>query len=355
MPKILTRLRIDEVSSVDRGAGEGVQIMLMKRQKEEPMTQPSTLSKIFAKMFGSDTNTAIIDQSVEGLAKSISSILADENVDHAVELGKTFDQFSDHLKSTLAAGPAVIKTEEPAMDLSLLKKALGLADTATEADVTAAITKSLAASTTLAASVSKMERELVIEKAQFTPAELDFYKASKLNDDDADDAKKAAAKAFRDAGHVERASIMKTAEPALPTHIQKIMDDNVALAKRLADLEAGGSLVTLAKQATDAGLPEAEATTIQLALSGNKEAVEKLLGFVKTANAAAVEGGVFKEFGTNRGGGVPNSAYDELVAKAEELRKTDPKLTQAAAFTKVYEDPANIAIVKRERGENRPN
>jgi hypothetical protein len=31
MPKILTRLRIDEVSAVDRGAGEGVKIVLMKR------------------------------------------------------------------------------------------------------------------------------------------------------------------------------------------------------------------------------------------------------------------------------------------------------------------------------------
>jgi hypothetical protein len=31
MPKILTALRIDEVSAVDRGAGEGVKIVLMKR------------------------------------------------------------------------------------------------------------------------------------------------------------------------------------------------------------------------------------------------------------------------------------------------------------------------------------
>jgi hypothetical protein len=36
MPKILRRLRINEVSSVDRGAGEGVKIMLMKRE-EEPL------------------------------------------------------------------------------------------------------------------------------------------------------------------------------------------------------------------------------------------------------------------------------------------------------------------------------
>ena len=32
MPRILTRLRIDEVSAVDKGAGEGVKIVLMKRR-----------------------------------------------------------------------------------------------------------------------------------------------------------------------------------------------------------------------------------------------------------------------------------------------------------------------------------
>jgi hypothetical protein len=34
MPRVLTRLRIDEVSAVDRGAGDGVKIMLMKREAE---------------------------------------------------------------------------------------------------------------------------------------------------------------------------------------------------------------------------------------------------------------------------------------------------------------------------------
>jgi hypothetical protein len=31
MPRILSNLKIDEVSAVDRGAGEGVRIMLTKR------------------------------------------------------------------------------------------------------------------------------------------------------------------------------------------------------------------------------------------------------------------------------------------------------------------------------------
>jgi hypothetical protein len=43
MPKILTRLRIDEVSAVDRGAGDGVKIVLMKRASEPGATPADTL------------------------------------------------------------------------------------------------------------------------------------------------------------------------------------------------------------------------------------------------------------------------------------------------------------------------
>jgi hypothetical protein len=43
MPKILTRLRIDEVSAVDRGAGDGVKIMLMKRAMRPDATPADTL------------------------------------------------------------------------------------------------------------------------------------------------------------------------------------------------------------------------------------------------------------------------------------------------------------------------
>jgi hypothetical protein len=33
-PRLLTNLRIDEISSVDAGAGEGVRVMLMKRDRD---------------------------------------------------------------------------------------------------------------------------------------------------------------------------------------------------------------------------------------------------------------------------------------------------------------------------------
>src|SRR3984893_14106658 len=39
MARILTKLRIDEVSAVDRGAGEGVKVVIMKRD-DTPRSKP---------------------------------------------------------------------------------------------------------------------------------------------------------------------------------------------------------------------------------------------------------------------------------------------------------------------------
>jgi hypothetical protein len=354
MPNILTRLRIDEVSSVDRGAGEGVKILLMKRDKDKPMTK---IGSMFSNFFsGGNNNNVTIDKAIEGLAESVGSIVSEASNPNELtaSLTKTFEQFGDHLKSTLTA-PAVVEKKGSDMDMKALAKALGLPETATEADINAAVVKNVATTMALATSVKKMETDLAIAKADFTPAELDFYKAFNDNDgDEGDDPKQKAKKAFRLAGHAERSTIMKSAEPALSPDIQRMKDENDALKKRVEMLEGFGDLLSLTKEVTAAGLPESEALTLQKARKGDPDAVMKILGFVKSAHMAAVAGGVFKEFGSSNGTGAVTTAYDELSALAKNLVKIDPKLTFPAAFAKVYEDPANIEIVKRERGENRP-
>jgi hypothetical protein len=50
----------------------------------------------------------------------------------------------------------------------------------------------------------------------------------------------------------------------------------------------------------------------------------------------------------------PNSAYDELMTKAKEHQAAHPELSEAQAFAKVYADPANAALSKRERAESSP-
>jgi hypothetical protein len=214
-------------------------------------------------------------------------------------------------------------------------------------------------------SIKKLQHENRILKADFTPAELEYYSKASTYDDEEEDTegdgdpkgkgKPAKKKAFRLASHTERAAIMKAAAPALPPEIQKILDDNAAMAKRISDLEAGGSLVSLAKRATELGMPEAEAVTLQKAYQGDKASVDKLLEFIKSAVEQARLGGVFKEFGSSHGdGNGGDKAIDQLNALAKALAEKDSSLTMAKAFEKVYSDPKNADLVKRERAENRP-
>ncbi len=375
------------------------------KQTPPPFKQRNSMSKIsktFRKAFGEE-NDAIIDKSIEGLAESVASIATEASnpTELSTELTKTFEQFGDYLKETLTAGPAVSKKEVSNMDINVLAKALGLDDMATEAEVTEALAKSLGE----VKKIKKMKKKMKMAKADLSDNELEFYEKIKgqkkmprfmgvsskgtysyeapgkdvklpgerkaerkarrvvAQSDQLDGGKggsiprtpgEAQHKRFLLASKEERAEMMKLYNE-VPEYVRKVMDDNETLQKRIEQLEGSSNLVALSKQATEAGLPATEGETIQKALKGDQEAINKLLGFVKAASEAAKAGGVFKEFGSSSGTGVVNTAYDELAVLAKDLVKRDPKLSFPVAFSKVYEDPANVEIVKRERGENRPN
>lgn len=71
---------------------------------------------------------------------------------------------------------------------------------------------------------------------------------------------------------------------------------------------------------------------------------------LKAASAQIAKAGTFKPQGAP-GTDTEGDAYQALVAKARELMKTDPKLTQVKAMVKVSKDPTNVEIVKRYQQE----
>jgi hypothetical protein len=73
---------------------------------------------------------------------------------------------------------------------------------------------------------------------------------------------------------------------------------------------------------------------------------------LKIANAALKKSGAFKELGATGGNGGSDKAIDELNAKAAEYRKAHPEASEAQAFAKVYQDPANKELAQRERRES---
>jgi len=82
MPKILTRLRIDEVSAVDKGAGEGVKVLLMKRADgAQPKNEGRLMS--FLDFFNRKPASDVIAKSVGALAESIGAIVTEVTSEQA--------------------------------------------------------------------------------------------------------------------------------------------------------------------------------------------------------------------------------------------------------------------------------
>lgn len=161
---------------------------------------------------------------------------------------------------------------------------------------------------------------------------------------------------------------VKKGEPATKRDVVAVSDEIAKRDTQIADLkkrldaadlkEAQTSFV---KRAADAGLTAAgDGEIMRKAYSGDAASqlqLEARFASIKKAADAALEtAGVFKEFGTSQGNdGQSGTAYAALTAKAEELRKTESGkgLTQAQAFAKVYQDPANRELADREKVESR--
>lgn len=241
--------------------------------------------------------------SKERLADSLVSIIEDETALNKAELAReTIEQFQEaveaDLDKSLTEGVSVEPSDEDKM-FAEVAKALGLADTATEEDVIAA--------------VAKRDQELA-------------------------KAKEAAEAA---AAEVAKAELAKAAA------------EKEELAKRIAVLEHERELAAFQKTALDLGLPQAKAEVLMKARKGDVAAVDEVFAMLKAANAANEEGEVFKEFGSSQGS-ASDDPIDQLKAKAAELRKLKPELSEQQAFARVYTDPANAKLAKAERRANRP-
>jgi hypothetical protein len=110
MPKILTRLRIDEVSAVDRGAGEGVKIVLMKRddtgqsQERQERSFNAIMAKAEADERGNDAGS-LLDHPIVQTARLL--VASGHKADIASAL--------DHLLNT-ANGQALLARMHKATD-----------------------------------------------------------------------------------------------------------------------------------------------------------------------------------------------------------------------------------------------
>lgn len=168
---------------------------------------------------------------------------------------------------------------------------------------------------------------------------------------DGDDAKERfAAKSPEDRDKEMKTQTEKSGDTETEKALAKSLTDLADMRKRMTALEDDKALTGFQKRAVAMGLREEDGDTLMKAERGDVAAVRKLTDMLGAATAAAREAGIFKEFGS-RGTGSGDTALEQMTAKAEELRKADPKMTFEQAFEKVFTDPANAvlkAVHKRE-------
>lgn len=274
MPRILRDLKITEVSSVDKGAGRGVKVMLMKRDDES----------------------------------------ADDVIDVRGLITKKTKETADMTPEQIA---------------EMINKA-----------VTAAVSP-------LQADITKRDSEIAFLK--MTDEEKAF--CADMGDEEK--------KSFADMKPEERAAKMKKSDDPdaaldakITKAVQPIVTENAELRKQLQAYETERTIETFKKRAVDAGLKAEDGEIMRKAYSGDADAGDKLAKRIAeiTASAAAMAkaAGVFSEFGSNHqaSGDTPLA---KLNALASDLRKADPKLSQAQAFAKVATDPANIELWQEAR------
>lgn len=311
----------------------------------------------------------------------------------AAEIASSYRQFMDHLAGIAPVG-VVKATRAGAPKMSKLSKKLAKAFTSVgqgtpkdppakskdtkddlakdPADGTGMNPPKTAVDKKIAKIVEKAEREAETWKRR-AMASISLDKASKdfmdHPDNDMDDEEKCK---FLDATPTERAKIMEDRPIAkmtekriasLPEDVRKQLEAGNSAAADVAKMRENAEVVEFAKRANDLGQPAEFGKSLRLLAKGIGtdeerakafEEVEKLLkGYAEQARIA----GVFKEFGSARNQATEGSAEAQIYAKRDELladvAKSGAKMTPEQAFAKVYEDPANRALVDQYKQENR--
>lgn len=344
MPRRLKNLVIKEVSSVDRGAGQGVKVLLMKRDDE--------LGK--ATDFNAAEEADAINRGIWALQSAIQSILQDEDVsDKRGAISESVDQFRDYV-----ARRGVSKAEDDPMPLPTTQAELDkLVADAAAAAVKKALDDQKAANDKAAKDAADAATALKRENAilKMKPTHKAYMEECGM------DAEKRAA--FADMTDDQRDDYMgknpltrKKDDPL----VKGLQDENTDLKKRLAALEDKDQAATFEKRATDLGLDKSAGAIMRKAYAGDAAAQTELDALIKRQSDALAEarkaGKIFKEFGTGNGNSAGATAYDQMMAKAKEMvdglaKSGKPAITIEQAFAKVFTDPANKELADKHKEE----
>jgi hypothetical protein len=359
MANLLTRLKINEVSSVPRGAGHGVKILLMKADTGAT-TASTALATLMSKAIELGAGEKEVTAAAKAMATSVSTVEKMPEAAQSAAVEKSLSQCVEHL-----AGLVPTEKRDDFLAASAAITTVKGDDTMTEADKAkmAALEKS---NTELLASVAKLALDAAIGKL---PADQQAYVAKAFSKADgtqdapaletfmklsaAEKAKKLAdlkAADDNDADDVKKALALQIGSNPV---VKKLNDDLTIAMEKLSTFEKADQVTAFAKRATDLGLPAEHGEVMRKAYAGDKDSIVKHELLIKGLREQVDTGALFKEFG----GGGPQTAvnaYAEIRAKAEELKKSaaGKDLSIHQCVNKVMSDPANAELVARNKTES---
>jgi predicted RNase H-like HicB family nuclease len=307
MPAILRNIVLDEVSLVDRPANPGAEVLLTKA---EAPPQGGWIANLWKRAFPADGVTKYVSfdaaysegetkeranemleevqECCMALQDSIRSILEDDEIsDRGAALDETFAQFQDAIQG--------LTTEA-------MEKAF-TASAAPDADATAVDTAT----------------PVVEETAMNTETKT-------------------------------TEAVSKAEAPALPEDVIRKLAEAEDLRKRVDALEDEREAAIFAKRAADLGLSPNLAHPLRVVRKADPAAADTIEAAFKALTAQVNASSLFGELGTSGATGAA-TALDELMAKAADIRKAAPALTEAQAFDKASMDYPEL--MKRHRQEQR--
>lgn len=386
MPRFLRSIKIDEVSAVDRGAGRRVRVMLMKRDaaslySDDGPALAGETAAYLKREFSQDERDKLADKghalpdgsfpivnvgdlknAIRAIGRAKDPAKAKAHIKaRAKALGATDelpDSWGDGGKVDKAITAFVTTRDSAAFAerISKIEEADMSLDEKTQKLIAEEVAKAVgAANAKHAEEIAKKDAELVIakmsEKHKAFHAKLSDVDKKKFADLSPDEREKWWQQEQDEDAHKRAADPMFKAMRDEMETLRKQAEADRAEMKKMRD---AAELEVCKRDAKDLGMFEEGAGELLMkARRGDKEAIAKFeehnRRLVKSMAEIERTGKVFTEFGkrTERNGGA--SAYDELMAKGEELRKADPKLTKEQAFAKAME--LNGDLVRRDSDE----
>lgn len=322
----LTDIDTNEVSLVTRGANRK---RFTVRKEEDPMSKPTEEQKQKLMKALTSATPSQLQKALNALElKKGLSDMAEASKAKVIQAIKLLASIGSDLPEGLMDDLITSLGVESTSDLLAAMEGAGpaAADEGTVDDTTAEEGDATMSKETTAATVQKAELNDAA-KAQIEKAE------------------KAAATA-----NTELASLKKQAETDAKARVD--LEKQVKVER---DARITKEFIAKAEVFKHLGTPASELGPVLKALhEASPDQAAKLEKMLEVANTkAATQEKLLKELGHNQApAGGETSAYSELQKKAAEIRKTEPKLTDAQAFTKALElHPALYEQYETERLE----